>query len=165
MRRGQFAPKWRRLDARLIQMIGEGKRPAEVAEALGHGVTKAAVIQRAASLRSAGVACPKFKRPPRGKRAPVVAPDVVPLVQRAISEDPAGRKPRGAQAEVWPIHLAAYVAHVELGYSTFTVGRAIGRGPKIVTYAARRIEERRDDDPAFDSFLERLAEQARELAA
>lgn len=162
MRPGQFTRKWHRLDPRLIQLVGEGKGPDEIAAELR--VTRDAVIQRATTLRQRGVSLPKFKKPPRAKVGRPTPPNVIPLVERAVATDPAGAHPPRVRRRSWPVHVAAYVAHVELGYSLRSVGALIGRDFRIVRYAVRHIEDRRDD-PAFDAFLERLGEQARELAA
>lgn len=92
--------------------------------------------------------------------------DLVAFVRESIAADPAGQlrplpgwSPENlAQArEAWPLHVAAYLANVELGLSTTKAGRLIGRTGTLVRYAVRRIEERRDEEPALDAFLDRLA--------
>jgi hypothetical protein len=156
---GQFARKWYRLDARFRQLVAEGERPAEIARRLG--VTLSAVRCRASVL---GL---KLNNEPvaRPDRAGSPAPNVIPLVERAIAEDPAAAPPARVKRSAWPLHVAAYVANVELNCSTRSVGLLIGRDRKLVRYAVRQIEERRDEDPALDAFLDRLGERARELAA
>ena len=172
MRPGQFTRKWHRLDGRLIAAARAGQSPAEIAAALG--VTKAAVIARAWALRQRCIDIPPFVNRGRNRvpRSAITAPNVIPLVQRALAAEPAAAVRAGGceanrrQAEAsWPLHVAAYVANVELNCSACATARMIGRDNTLVRYAVRRIEERRDIDPEFDAFLDRLGEQARELAA
>jgi hypothetical protein len=126
-----------------------GQRPAQIAKALG--VSRAVVYEHARRIpHSFGWDGGK------GMPAPPPAPDVRPLAEEAAT-DPAA-------TGVQPLHLAAYLANVELGCTVRPVARLIGRDPKLVRWAVRRIEDRRED-PEFDAFMERLGDRAREMVA
>ncbi len=152
---------------RLCAMHRAGKRPAEIAEALG--------VSTGALLSKSWVMGLRFSRSPNCRPPPpppvTTAPDVIALVTQALAEDPAGavraagnRGSRLKAEKSWPLHLAAYVANVELGCTTAAAARMIGRTPRLAFYAIPRVEDRRDE-PAFDAFMERLGDRAREMVA
>lgn len=155
-----FTPKWHRLESQLRELAVQPLGAAEIGRRLG--VTRNAVISKAQAL---GISIRRAPEKPRQRKPRRTPPNLLPLVERALAADPTGRPSKGSCARTWPLHVAAYVANVELCFPTRAVGPLIGRDRKLVSYAVRRIEERRDEDPAFDAFLERLSEQARELAA
>lgn len=74
------------------------------------------------------------------------------------------RGAEGKRSQAWPYHLAGYIASVELGLGPTAAARLIGRDRSTLYNGVRRIEDRRDD-PAFDSFIDRLAELARTTLA
>lgn len=151
---------------RLQELHAAGGRPEDMAPKLG--ISAAAVRAKAWTL---GL---KFGRSPNSGFKPqptVVAPNVLPLVEAALRECPAAAARtfgnRGSQTtceKSWPLHIAAYVVNAELGFSLVVAGRAIGRDANLAAYAVRRIEDRRDE-PAFDAFMERLGDRAREMVA
>lgn len=166
MRRSRFSPHWAGKIDRLREMAAAKASAQEIATELR--VTVPAVRCKAFNL-SISIRPP---RKPYPRRPLPTLPDVMPLVERALADDPAGATDvqvnAGAQTKSersWPLHVAAYVLNVELGFSGRRTAPALGRSHKLIGYAVRRIEERRDEDPAFDAFLERLGDQARELAA
>lgn len=150
-------------NARLIAMHANGARPGEIAQALG--LTVAAVNMRAFRM---GL---RFGAAPRRPRAPTAAaPDILPIVRRALAAaphvQPADTVPGAATVarRAWPVQVAAYVAHVGLGYSQSSVAMMLGRSRRLVSYAANRLEDRRDD-PAFDAWIEGLIVEAKAAVA
>jgi hypothetical protein len=163
----QFTPRWADKVDRLREMALAGAGATTMATDLG--VTVSSVRAKAFRL---GLSIHRGPRPARPRPEMAALPDVMPLVTAALADDPAGAPQtcgnRGTQRtseKSWPVHLAAYVLNVELGFSAVRTGAAVQRDNKLVSYAVGRIEERRDVDPAFDDFLERLGDRARGLAA
>lgn len=148
-------PKLVGSEARFIRLAKADLTAAEIAARMG--VTKQAALWMARRLNLV------LARPQKASKP--VPPNVVPMVRAALAEDPAGAARHGVPTQSWPLHLAAYIANVELGFPARHVAPVIQRHEKLVRYAVRRIEDRRDEDPAFDAFLDRLGDQARELAA
>lgn len=103
-----------------------------------------------------------------GKPEPMAAmgPDLRSLVAATLAAEPrfAAAPSHGAHRNwlvSWTLHLAAYVAVVELGYQFAGAARGLGRDSSLLRYAVRRIEDRRDD-PDFDDFIDRLGRRARD---
>jgi chromosomal replication initiation ATPase DnaA len=69
---------------------------------------------------------------------------------------------RGAFLVAFARQSAMYLAHVVFGLSFTEVGRCFGRDRTTAAYAARLMEERRDD-PAIDALLGTLEVACRSL--
>jgi hypothetical protein len=123
-------------------------RPEDVAVRLGRSKT--------AVMTKAHVYGIKFGQPPReSKRWAGTVPDLLPVIRDALSAEVDDIRVR---------HITAYIAHVELGLPQFVAAKIIGRTDRLVAYAARVVEDGRDD-PEFDSLIDDLAERARGMAA
>lgn len=137
---------------RLRALHRAGARPAEIAKALG--VTPYAVGMKAYRIgvrfgpaRQGG---PKVRPKPAAPPPPAVLD--LALVAAASCPHASARA------------VAAYLAHVELGYAKAGIGRALGVTGARIGQMVRLVEDRRDR-PDFDEWLDDLGRQVREVAA
>ena len=146
--------------AQLAALCAAGKSNVEAAAALGLKIATVRFYAWKWGIRFPSRSAP----PPPAPRSTCY--NVVPMVREWLREEPAimATRPRAATTESWTLHVAAYVANVELGATAAAAGRMIERHEGLVRYAVRRIEELRET-PAVDDFLDRIGEHARKMAA
>lgn len=155
----------------LRRLVHENKLHTDEMRALLGAPSDQAVRTKATSL---GLS---IKRKP-ARRAPLVRvrptpPNVIPLVTEALVRHPdlavapeAGNNGARVHATTaWPCQIAAYVLHVELGFTQAEAGAAVGRSEKTVWHSVRRVEGLRDEVSGLDDLLYDLGEQAKALAA
>ncbi|MBO6918260.1 MAG: hypothetical protein JJ858_07515 [Rhizobiaceae bacterium] len=105
---------------------------------------------------------PRNDHPVETKTVQLSDEDTYLLVQKVVQElyqyNYAGYEKRSFQGVKFIKHLAIYLCHVVLGHSMRKIARGIGLDRTSVSYACRKIEDKRDDYEAeqFISLCERL---------